>query len=168
VNVLIYNHILLETSDFSFEFQQWLPQHASQNDKAPMHGKTKFVAFCRQSTTRKPTCTLLYICRWIRRRWTATFHGAVEAVERRADRDVAGPAAASYHWRYPRHVVRRHDNRLIIITSIFTSASCLVPCNQTSLLIAAYTHRVTVDDFIFPLKPSFKLSFKPNFGPKPN
>jgi len=26
----------------------------------------------------------------------------------------------------------------------------------------------TVGDFIFPLKPSFKLGFKPNFGLKPN
>jgi len=26
----------------------------------------------------------------------------------------------------------------------------------------------TLGDFIFPLKPSFKLGFKPNFGLKPN
>ena len=34
------------------------------------------------------------------------------------------------------------------------------------LLQVQYIHRVT--DFIFPLKPGFKLCFKPNFGVKPN
>jgi len=54
VNVLIYNHILLQTSNFSFKFQQWYSEHASQSDGS-------FVTFCQQSMIRKPPCTWGYV-----------------------------------------------------------------------------------------------------------
>ena len=54
MNVLIYNHILLQTSNFSFKFQQWYSEHASQSDGS-------FVTFCQQSMIRKPPCTWGYV-----------------------------------------------------------------------------------------------------------
>jgi len=39
---------------------------------------------------------------------------------------------------------------------------------QMKVSVTALIYPTTLADFIFPLKPSFKLSFKPNFGLKPN
>jgi len=45
-----------------------------------------------------------------------------------------------------------------------TLTTRLMPSSATNRLLTEQT----MGDFIFPLKPSFKLGFKPNFGLKPN
>ena len=46
--------------------------------------------------------------------------------------------------------------------------TCLLVVLHTNYTQLLHELRATMGDFIFPLKPSFKLSFIPNFGLKPN
>jgi len=51
------------------------------------------------------------------------------------------------------------------LSSLLTPAVSIMLPGHSGLMVMCLT---TVDDFMLPLKPSFKLGFRPNFCLKPN